>query len=1076
MSLPEFSIRKRVTVVMGTVTLILLGLIAFTRLPQELFPPLVFPQITVVTEYVNAAPEEIETLITKPIEEAVSSVNGLKRLESISREGISTVVVSFNWGQDIDFAALAVREKIDLIKERLPKEAEDPVVLKYDPLTRPIMILSVTARDMEPVRLKLLTEKMLKDNLEKIEGVASATISGGLDREVLIEIDQGRLEASHLSLLDVIESVEEANVSYPAGSIKKGLYEYLIRTVGEFQSVEEIKYAVAGVDTVKDLRPRDTSFLEKDSGQGPRETLDALRREIGKEMLQKRLVLTRDIGDVIDGFAEKTSIARYNGVENISISIQKQASANSIQLVDRIKKELAVLKEDVETRGLRYEIVYDHSTFIRRSLSDLLSEAMSGGVLAFIILLLFLGSLGPSIVVTLSIPITVIGVFFLMSLFGITVNIMSLGGLALGIGMIVDTSIVVLENIFRRRQLGERPEEAAVLGGNEVIWPVISSNLTSIAVFFPLIVFVPGIPGQLFKDLSWTVIFSQVISAIIPLTLVVMLSTQIKVTNREYKPIVWTGFLEKNLLGAKSPREQNVFLVKILAGVLGIFILFLFLFPMMEREVLPKVDQGQFLVKMDMPIGTRLEVTDTTSRKIEEALKAIRDVKDVAVTVGSEKRKEGEAKVETLRASQAILLVNLDKKRKRSSAEVVQELREKIKGQDLGEADISFILQENEFAFAQGGAKPVVIEVRGYDFEVMKNVVHEVKKSLGKIHGIFGVQDDIGDPTPETKLEIDKRRAALYGISALDISLTAKAAIEGVVATQYREAGREFDIRVRLRGKDRDNIQNLNNLLIYSKVLDSLIPLKEVARVERGLGPSEIRRVNQERSTIITADISKDVRSAKVLEQVKKTLAAATIPQEFQVVLSGQAREVKENFSKVNFAFILSIMLVYMIMASQFESLMQPLIIMFTVPLAFVGVAIALWVTNTSINVISLLGIVLLGGVVVNNGIILIEYTNQLREQGLELVEAAMQAVKIRTRPILMSATTTVVGLLPLALGLGEGSELRAPLAITTMGGLMSSTLLTLFVIPSLYILSARLAERFFAFEEEPEEEEEAGT
>ncbi len=1068
MNLAEFSVQKRVTIVMATIGLLLLGILSFKRLPQELFPPLNFPQITVVTEYTNAAPEEIETLITKPIEEALSSVAGLKRLESVSREGRSTVIISFDWGQDIDFAALAVREKIDLVKERLPKESEDPVVLKFDPLSKPVMILSVTGKDLDPVRLKLLTEKMLKDNLEKIDGVASAAISGGVNREILVEIDQARLQANHLSLLQVIESIEEANVSYPAGSIKKGLYEYLIRTKGEFGSVKEIEYAVAGVDTVKEYKKEDTGFLER-GDQGPRDTLDSLRKEVEKGLLEKRLVLVRDISNVVDGFAEKTSISRYNNKENIAISIKKQANANTIKLVDKIRETLTTLDEDLRIRGIQYEIIYDHSIFIRQSLENLLSEAISGGVLAFIVLFLFLRAPGPSFLVTLSIPVTVVGVFFLMAVSGITINIMSLGGIALGVGMIVDTSIVVLENIFRRRQLGDGAEEGAIQGTSEVIWPVVASNLTTIAVFFPLIVFVPGIPGQLFKDLSWTVIYSQILSTIVPMTVVTMLSIYLKVKQEEVKYIPWTRPMEERVLAKPNEKSQNWFLGKIVAIVAALFVAAIVAMPMLESEVLPKVDQGQILINLDMPLGTRLEETDRVTKLIEGVIDTVPETDSVAVTIGSEKTKSGEVQLETLRPSQAIILLTLSKERKRSSADVIQQLQEGVEKLQLVDAKIDFIQHGSQFAFADSGGKPIILEVRGYDFVIMEELVKKIKQGLRDIPGVHTVQDDMGEPSPETKLNIEKRRAALYGISALDISLTAKAAIEGVVATQYREKGREIDVRVQLAERDRDDISNLRNLLIYSQVLDALIPLKEVAEIERGYGPSEIRRLNQERTTIVTADIAKEADTKLVFAQIQQLLTGMEVPEDFQVVISGKVREVKENFAQMIFAFILSILLVYMIMASQFESFVQPFIIMFTVPLAFIGVVSALFISGTSLNVISLLGVVLLAGIVVNNGIVLIEYINQERKNGVDLVKAAVEAAKVRTRPILMSASTTIVGLLPLALGLGEGAELRAPMAVSVMGGLITSTVLTLFVIPALYVLVTRLLEHFFGVTVEEE-------
>lgn len=1074
MSLAEVVVKRRVTVVMLTMGLMVIGIISFMRLPQELFPPITFPQVTIVTEYANAAPEEIETLITRPIEETVSSVAGLKRLESISREGRSTIKVSFNWGQDVDFAALAVREKIDVVKERLPKEAGDPVVLKFDPLSRPIMLLSVTADNMKPIQLKMLTEKIFKDNLEKVEGVASASISGGADRQIFVDIDQGRLEANHLSLLEVIDQIEKSNVTYPAGSIKKGLYEYLIRTVGEFKTVKEIAYSVAGVDTVKKTKREDTSFLEKGEGEGPRSTLDSLRGEVAKRMLEKRLVLVKDIAEVIDGVAERTSISRHNGRENISISIQKQANANTIQVVDRIKKTLDFLQEDIESRGLSFDVIYDHSIFIRKSLEDLASDAKSGGLLAFIVLFISLRAVFPALLTTVSIPMTVIGTFFLMSLGGITLNTMSLGGLALGAGMIVDASIVVLENIFSKREQGKDPYTAAIEGASEVTWPVITSNSTTMAVFLPLIIFVPGIPGQLFRDLSWAIIHSQIVSTILPLTVIPMLSVYLKVKKTEYKPVRWTKFMEVKLIGKNIPRKNRLaYCGTILAAAFGVCaLLVILIMPRLEKEVLPKVDQGQFLVKVDMPLGTRLEITDRVCKRIENIFKDVPEVKDVAVTIGSEKGGKGAVKLDTLRPSQANILVTLKKDRKRPSSEVVHDIEKRSEKMDRESGQIEFIVAESEFSFAEGGNKPVQIEVKGYEFEPMIKLVALVKSNLSEITGIENIQDDMGKTSPETKVNIDKRRAALYGISALDVSLIAKAGLGGVVPTQFREGGKEFDILVRLSENDRRNVQHVGDLLLYSKVLDALIPLKEVAGIKQSSSPSEIRRVDQERTIIISAEIDGRIAKTKdVLPQVQDMLRDMDISPEsgMQVGLSGKAREIKESFDKVIFAFLLAFALVYMIMAAQFESFLQPAIIMITVPLAFSGISLALFLGGHSINVISALGSIILVGTVVANGIMLIETINQYRMEGMSIEEASITASKTRTRPILMSMFTSVVGLVPLALGLGEGAELRSPMAVSMMGGLLSSTFLTLLVLPCFNIFILRGIEAMMG---EPEDDE----
>ena len=1051
---------------MVTLGAVLLGCIAFTRLSQELYPRIDFPQITVITEYPNAAPEEIETLVTRPLEEAVSSVVGLKELRSVSQEGRSSVLISFDWGQDIDFAALAVREKIDLVKERLPRESGDPIVLKFDPLARPILILSVTG-EMRPAQLKAQTERILKDNLEKVEGVASVTISGGLDREVLVDVDQARLQASKLSILELVHSLEKSNVSYPAGGIKKGLYEYLIRTVGEFRSVRDVAYAVVGAESVQEIRPeRRPEFVER-SATGPRKTIDVLREELERGRERKRLVLVKDVAEVKDTVSEKTSISRYRGKDNISVSIQKQASANTIQVVDRIKRTLGFLQEELEARKIKEEIIYDHSTFIRQSLNGLRKSSLEGGVLAFIVLFIFLQDVFSSLVVACTIPICVISVFFAMRMQGISLNMMSLGGLALTIGSMTDLAIVALENIYRRRQMGMGPIDGAIKGTEEVFWPIFSSGLTNIAVFFPLILFVPGVAGQLFKDLSWACIWANSIHMVLAFTIIPMLSIRAQPKQKEYKPLNWLGGLESRVLSFTSAAAQNRFVRRIVLGSLATAGIGFLLMTRLDKEVLPKTDQGQFVVKIDMPIGTRLEVTDEIATLAENLLLKIPDVESTAVIVGSSKGKKEEVKTENLRPSQGTIVVSLKKNRKRSSAAVVDEFREKLKGYNLRGARVEPVLQESEFQFAAMGVKPILIEVKGYEYEKTIPLTNQIKAKLTQIPNVLETHDDLGERSPETKLEIDKKRAALYGVSPLDISLATKTALDGAVATMYREGGREYDIRVRLNEKDRQKIENLGDLLLYSEVLETVIPLKEVAQIKQGSGPSEVRRKDQERTITISADIRKGAKQAKVLGEIQKMLRRVVTSPEYRVELSGQAREVRESFGKVYFACFLAILFNYMIMAGQFESITQPLLVLITIPLSVIGISVALFITRTSINVVSLLGMVMLAGLVVNNGIVLIEFINQRRSEGVPLVQAAFEASKVRTRPILMSALTNVFGMLPIALGLEKGSELMAPLAITTIGGLLSSTLLTLVVLPCFYILTTRLTERLMGEEVE---------
>ncbi len=1081
MTLPEIAIQKKVTTMMVIAGVILLGTIAITRLPRELYPRVNFPQLTVVTNYLNAAPEEIESLITKPIEEAVGTVSGLRRVESVSREGKSYVTLSFDWGTNIDFAALGVREKIDLVKEKLPKEAEDPTVLKFDPLARPVMILSLSG-NMSPVELKLIAENTVKDNLEKVLGVASAAISGGLDREILVEVDQGRLHAHKISILSVVDALEKANLSYPAGSVKKGLYEYLIRTMGEFQSVDEISYAVAGIDKSEDRRLKEDVFVER-AKFGPRDTLEGAREEMKKERLKKRLILFREIGDVEDTFKEKTSVSRYNGKENISISIQKQAGANIIQVVDRVRAALADLKEELDSREVKLEIIYDQSTFIKDALNGVKDAGLQGGVLTVLVLLFFLKNIYASLIVAIAIPITIMGVFFLMFAMGISMNTMSLGGLALGVGMLLDNGICVIENIYRFRSSGEMtPEEAAIRASNEVIWPMFSSTLTTCAVFFPLLVFVPGVAGQLFKDLSWTVIFSQVLSWAVSLSVTPLFAIRIKIKPKEEnsgesaKPSIFKKLFQKvqsHLLGM-SPLRQNFLLARIILVAGVSFVGGLMIMKGLDREVLPKVDQGQFIIKVNMPVGTKLESTDEVATAVEKIILEIPDVASTAVSIGSSKESSAEAGAEALRSHQALILVNLKPERKRSSAAILEDLKDNLKHYNLKEAELEYILQESEFSAMGGGGKPVTVEIRGYDFKVLENYLMRTEAILREIPGVYGIQNDLAKPSPETKVEIDRRKAALYGISVRDIALTVKTALEGAVATQYKEGGREYDIRVKLREQDRNDLLRLGELLIHSPVFEGEVPLSEVAKLKRGAGPSEIRRKNQSRTITVTANISEGENKTAILDAFAKRLNEEfkNIPEGYGIEITGESLEVQESFSKIFFALVLSVVLIYMIMASQFESLMQPFVIMFTVPLCVIGAAIALWVSHTSLNAISLLGFILLGGVVVNNGIVLVEYINSSRSEGKDVLSAALHSVSIRTKPICMTAVSSVMGSIPLAIGLGgAGSAIQAPMAITTIGGLISSTILTLAVLPSVYVLVERASDvcmrHLFGVEEE---------
>lgn len=1072
MGLPDFSVRRPVTTIMIFIGVIILGVISLSRLPQELFPPITYPQLSVVTNYENAAPEEVELLITKPIEEAVTTVPNIKSISSASKEGTSLVMAEFNWGTNMDFAALGMREKIDLIKERLPRDSEEPIVMKYNPFELPVMVLSVTGKqDLQ--ELLTTTKKLIKDELEKIEGVASCNISGGIEREILVEIDQGRLQASGISLLAIMDALNKSNINYPAGTIKESFYEYLIRTMGEYQKVSEIK------DTVIEVEDRKETALKEMRSLAELEQEQSLEKKEGL----KRFILLSDIGEIRDTVKEKTSISRYNGTDNISISIQKQAGAFSLQVADRVKKALSTIRQTLP-RGVQVRIVYDQSEFIRQSINGVRDAALQGGLLAFLILVIFLKDLWLSAIVITITPITLLACFSLMYFRGITLNMMSLGGMAIGVGMLIDNAIVVVESIFRYRRQGLSAKESAVTGSNEVIAPMIASTLTTICVFFPM-VFVVGIAGQLFKELAWVVIVTQVVSLIIAFMLIPCLVSQAKGKGIPKKSAQAKPQEEQEEAGLLEMVPKNRFLeffgkpidlieatyARVIEGflrhrflyllvVFGIFLFSIRQFLVLDREFMPRIDHGQFVMKVDLSPGTKLSVTDSVVKKLENLLLTDPVVSEITLNIGSSRERARGETLETLGSHQAQLMVNLKRGRQTSTADFMQAIKAKLSSLNLLGAEVQFIAQESALKSAFESSAPVIIDIKGADLKTLRNLTETIQSRLSRINGLYGIKHNLAQPSPETKIWVLKDRASTYGLSVKDIAATSQVALKGYIATRFKEEGKEIDIRIRLKPEDRKDISRIGNILLSSP-LGMQVPLKEVTYIGIGKGPSEIRRINQQRTVLINANIYKRSLN-EVQEEINKILRSLKIPKGYTVTLTGEAEKMRESFQSLIFALTLAVILVYMIMAAQFESLWQPFLIMFTIPLSLIGITWTLQLTGTALSVVVLLGIIMQGGIVVNNGIILIDYTNILRNRGIGLYDATVRAGKVRLRPILMTAFTSVLGLLPLALGLSEGSELDAPLAKTTMGGLISATFLTLVVIPALYLSSTKLIEVVF--------------
>ncbi|MFA5146582.1 MAG: efflux RND transporter permease subunit [Candidatus Omnitrophota bacterium] len=1055
MNLAKFSVEKPVTITMIVAGILIFGFVSLELLPQELFPQIVYPQLTVVTPYGNAAPEEIETLITKPVEEAVGTVAGVKRIHSISKEGLSLVIAEFGWNQNINFAALGMREKIDLIKERLPREAEEPIVLPYNPFDRPILVLSVTSStDRSPLALREVARRMIKDEIEKVEGVASAMISGGLEREIQVEVNHDKLLSRRIPIIDVTKAIASSNLNYPAGTIKESFYEYLIRTLGELEHVRDIEDISIGSDT-GDEELRAARYGPEDPSK---------RGDVSRD---RRLIYLKDVATVTDGVKERTSYSRYNGKENISISIQKQALGNTVRTINKVKKKIEELKPDMP-KDVDIAVVYDQSEFIKSSINGVWDAAWQGGVLVFLVLFYFLRNVWSALIVTVTIPISVLATFAMMYFTGVSLNMMSLGGLAFGVGSLVDCSIVVIENIFRHMQMGKDRKEAASVGADEVSIAVAGSVLTTIVVFLPLI-FVVGIIGQISKDFALTVTFSLLASWAASITIIPLLASRgisvgknVKLENEDdISAIDKAGAASKmrkiyeNLLEKFLKHRRRYLLYTLI-----LFLLSLGLFVFMDKELMPKVDQGQFMIRINMPGGTRLEVTNSLSERIEKVIMPIPEVESVNVTVGSTKESTTKHITERLSANQAEIAVNLRSKRKRKSSDIVQEIKDRLASMNLEGARIEYALQENVLMSGVQAQAPVTIEIKGNNLVTLERITSDVQNGLSRIKGLYGIKNDLSDPSPETKIFVNKDKAAVYSLSVTDVAQTALTGLKGYVASQFKEKGQEFDIRVRLRNADRDNFEKLGRMQIQSP-LGISVPLSSVATFGKGKGPSEIKRLNQERIVQVYANVYK--RALKdVYDDVNAMLKRVDAPKDFTVKLAGETAEMKESFTSLRNAIIAAFLLVYMIMAALFESLWQPFIIMFTIPLSLIGVSWSLFITHTSVSAYVLMGVGILGGIVVDNAIVLIDCVNLFVSKGMPPEKAVVYASKVRLRPILMTAMTTILGLLPMAFLGGEGAELRAPMAITVMGGLLIATFLTLVVIPTIYIYIIDLSGRIF--------------
>ncbi|MCS7151460.1 MAG: efflux RND transporter permease subunit [Endomicrobia bacterium] len=1018
----------------------LFGIISALRLPQELFPSFEYPQITVITKYAGAGPQEAEKLLTRLVEETVKTAKNISRVWSISKEGTSIVVCEFHWGTDINFAALEVREKLDLIKERLPKDAHEPIVLKYNPFKIEAMNLSVRYKtpQTDPYKLaelRLICKKYLKDEFERIEGVAKVDLYGGTEKEIIVDVDRNRLVANNLSLLDVIKVLRESNITYPAGTIKEEQKEFTVKTVGEFKTVEDIKSILIPVERY----PR-------------QERIQKYVRRKPKE--EQHIIYLSDIAEVYEGIKDIKGYSRINKQDHISVAVYQQSKTNLIKLSKSIRKKLEELKQTKIPQDVIVEIIYDQADFIKSSLNNIYISALQGGFLAFIVLYIFLKDIIASVIICISIPLAILATLSFMYFSGLSLNTMSLGGLALGVGMLVDNSIVVLEKIFAEKVKQPSVEKKEIIYSStvHVVGDIISSTLTTVAIFLPL-VFVGGVIGKLFKELALTVSFSLASSILVALFLVPRLALWLNLENYINKVLnnsTTTTFEKKlslfSLTLGKFLKLKVIYPIRILAVYLISGILILYIIP---KEFMPKIDERKFIINLTLPSTSTLENTNKVVSEIEDFISKLKEVKNIIVNIGSaEEEKAGQ--VEVLGPNQARIIVNL-KKTGKTTSEIVSMIAEKIK-KIPQKIETEFITQQGLFGTGIGTSAAVVVEVKGKELKKIETVAKQVAEFLQNLPNVYGIKVIPAEPTKEVKFEIAREKASLFGITVQDIATTVIAAIKGYSPTTFKQQEDEIDIRVRFQEKYRTTLSEAAELTIYSPILDKHIYIGQLSEIKLTNSLPEIRRVDGERTYIVSANTKKGFRRtisklASYLNKVEKKNP------EVKTKITGEMLAIQEALSSSIFSLILSIIIIYMILASQFESLIYPLITMVTIPLGLFGATFALFFSFNSINAISMLGFIMLIGIVVNNGILLVSEYNFYKEKFpyKNLKDIVVEVTQERLRPILMTTLTTVVGLLPMALGI-PSKTVNSSMAVAILGGLTFALFLTLFFVPWAYL------------------------
>ncbi|HEY3268185.1 MAG TPA: efflux RND transporter permease subunit [Armatimonadota bacterium] len=1041
MDIARFSVTRPVAVTMRIASLVLFGAICVTRLPVDLLPQVSIPTVVVVTNWPNVAPEEIEAQVTRPIEEALSATPNMQQVTSTTSEGSSSVRVQFRWGTDVGQAAVDVMQLVERAQGRFPDDPtlQTPLVFKFDPSQLPILIYGVSGIQ-DPVKLRTLLDNQVTPMLESADGVASAVVTGGQERAIIVDVDPVRLRSVHLSLNDVVKRIAQENLNLPAGIAKQSNTEYTIRTLGWYSSPADIAKTPVG------------SF----NGQ---------------------LVALGEVADVRDSHTDTRLFTRLNGQPAAGIVISKQSGGNTVGTAQSVFEKLDRVQKLYP--NLKFSLAYDQSRFIANSVNDVRNNALLGGVLAVIVLLFFLRNVRSTLVVALSIPISIISTFAILYMCGFTLNTMSLGGLALATGLIVDDAVVVLENIFRHIERDKKhAPEAAVSGTNEIATAVLSSTLTIMVVFLPLFL-IKGQAGQMFTQFALVVVFSMAVSWLDAMTVVPMLASRLISGDAHRESMEGTGrrnWLERRFqkfgqwLEALDAWYRNALRWTlrhrwgVIGGAIAVSAASFSLVPLVGSELMPQTDSGDFQVIVKLPIGTALSTTDALMRQVERIVLSNPNVETAFSAAGTTLSNRGNTTA--LNPNQGSVTVKLKHDRRQSTLVVMGDIRKALNRMPGARPRVNQYDVVSQIM--TGGNQTVDVNIFGENLATLSALSRQVISRVRNVPGYENVDVNWQEATPEVQWKVDRQKALQLGVSFSDVANTINTATNGTIASYYHENGFQYPIQVQAPENTRQTVADLENLVISPSTPSSGpnhdVMLRQVATPSYNIGPSQITRQDRQRYIAVTGQ--PQGRSAgDIQNDIKTALVGLKMPDGYFWDWGTNQKRQQEEFSGLWLAILLAVGLIYMLLASQFESFVHPLTVLLSVPLCAVGVILALFLSGRAFGLTAFIGLLMLVGIVVKNGILLVDYTNVLRGRGMSRDEAVLAAGPTRLRPILMTACAAILGMLPLALGLGEGSETQAPMATAVCGGLLTSTILTLFIVPSVYTLFDDAA-RFFRGDE----------